>query len=171
MWVGEPRDVSENGGAVDPLPGFANFKAATLQCQPFFTDWSTLGTVHVSHEGIVPGGIYDLQAVDARCPLGIDGALSAPLVIDMARWGDVAGEFDQADGVWTAPNGVVDVTADVIAIIDKFAGRVGAPIKARADLEPAIPDQTINITDTVSALNAFRGQPYPFTPGPPPCGP
>ena len=171
LWVGEPRDVSENGGAVDPIAGFPNFKAATLQCQPFFTDWSTLGTVHVFHEGIVPGGVYSLQAVDAGCPLGFDGAFSAPLMITTARWGDVAGEFDQEAGAWTAPNGVVDVTADVIAIINRFISAVGAPIKARADLEPALPDQTINISDVLSAVSAFAGLPYPFTPGPPPCGP
>ncbi len=171
LWVGDPRDVSENGGAVDPIVGFPNFKAATLQCQPFFTDWSALGTVHVFHEGIVPGGIYNLQAVDASCPLEIDAAFSPPLMITTAEWGDVAGEFDQAAGAWTAPNGVVAVIADVVAILDKFASRVGAPSKARADLEPALPDQTINITDVVSALNAFGGRPFPFTPNLTPCGP
>ncbi len=171
LWVGDPRDVSENGGAVDPIVGFPNFKAATLQCQPFFTDWSALGTVHVFHEGIVPGGIYNLQAVDASCPLEIDAAFSPPLMITTAEWGDVAGEFDQAAGAWTAPNGVVAVIADVVAILDKFASRVGAPSKARADLEPALPDQTINITDVVSALNAFGGLPFPFTPNLTPCGP
>ena len=60
--------------------------------------------------------------------------------------------------------------ADIIAIIGKFVSSVGAPSKARADLEPALPDQTINIADALSAVSAFSGLPYPFAPGPPPCG-
>ncbi|MFQ5494517.1 MAG: hypothetical protein ACE5EX_03970, partial [Phycisphaerae bacterium] len=77
--------------------------------------------------------------------------------------------FDSGSNTWSAPDGIVGVTSDVIAVVDKFAGRTTAPIKARADIEPATPDQLINISDATRALDAFRGRSYPFDPGPPPC--
>jgi len=41
-------------------------------------------------------------------------------------------------------------------------------IKARADIEPALLDHKINITDVSCALDAFRGWSYPFA-SPEPC--
>ncbi|MFQ5495660.1 MAG: hypothetical protein ACE5EX_09810, partial [Phycisphaerae bacterium] len=168
-WVAAPQLVSENGGAINPLPGFPSFQNATLSCDPVFMDWSGLGTVHVYHQSIAPGFEFSIQAVVQDCPLTDEANFSPPLTLAQSRWGDATGSFDSINRVWTAPDGVVDVTSDVIAIIDKFAGRGGAPIKARVDLEPAVPDRLINISDATRALDAFRGRAYPFDPGPPPC--
>ncbi len=60
------------------------------------------------------------------------------------------------------------MTTDVTAILNKFKNLGGAPIKARSDLDMSLPDQKINISDVTLCLEAFRGFPYPFTPGPPP---
>ena len=64
--------------------------------------------------------------------------------------------------------GVIIVT-DILAMIDKFANRAGAPAKARADLEPAALDMKINISDVTFGLDGFRGLPYYFAP--PAAGP
>ncbi|MFQ5494208.1 MAG: S8 family serine peptidase, partial [Phycisphaerae bacterium] len=170
-WVAAPQPISENGGAISPIPGFPAFNASNLTCGPVFMDWGAVGTVHVSHQSIIPGGMYAIQILNETCPTALETSFSAPLTVTMSRYGDVAGAFDQVNRLWIEPDGVVGITSDVIAIVDKFGGRVGAPIKARADLEPATPDRLINITDAVEALDAFRGKPYPFAAGPPPCAP
>jgi hypothetical protein len=38
----------------------------------------------------------------------------------------------------------------------------------RADIEPALPDLLVNVTDASRAVDAFRGFAYPF-PGPTDC--
>ena len=52
----------------------------------------------------------------------------------------------------------------------KFSNLPGAPLKARADLEPALPDRRINITDVLAVIQGFVGGSYPFDPSPWPCG-
>ncbi|MFQ5495722.1 MAG: hypothetical protein ACE5EX_10120, partial [Phycisphaerae bacterium] len=172
MWIGPPRDVSEAGGSANATPP-PTFAAATLQCTPFFMDWSVAGTIHVSHENIVPGATYAVQAVGSVCDPNVESSFSAPLDVVMSRWGDLAGRFvndpNDPPASWTAPDGVVELISDCVAILDKFANRTTAPIKARADLEPATPDRIINISDAVFCVDAFRGRSYPFDPGPPPC--
>ncbi|MFQ5494216.1 MAG: hypothetical protein ACE5EX_02445 [Phycisphaerae bacterium] len=168
-WVGAPQLVSENGGSVAPIPGFSSFNGATLSCTPVYRNWGTMGTVHVSHGTIVPGGLYSIQLVDEVCDAGNELNFSAALNVRLSRWGDLTGAFDGGNGVWTAPDGIVEVITDCVGLLDNFAGRVSAPIKARADLEPGTPDRLINISDAVSCIDAFRGRAYPFDPGPPPC--
>lgn len=54
------------------------------------------------------------------------------------------------------------VITDVVATFDKFTNLMGAPLKARTDLEPSLPDLKIKITDAVYAIEAFTGGGYPF---------
>ena len=67
------------------------------------------------------------------------------------------------------PDGTVDVTTDVTAVLDKFKNLEGAPARARSDIDPTRPDQIVNMTDVTYVLDAFRGSDYPFEPAPPPC--
>jgi len=39
----------------------------------------------------------------------------------------------------------------------------------RCPLQPAVPDRVINILDLLFVVAAFKGQPFPFSPGPWPC--
>ena len=165
MWVGSPSDVSELGGLSDNTP--PTFKAATLGCTPSFLDWNEVGTVHVSHAGIVPGGIYDIQLVEQSCNVASEASFSMPLRLTQSKWADVGGPFSA--GSWTPPDTTVDVAFDIISILEGFRSLPGAPIKARVDLEPATPDRVINILDVTRALDAFRGFGYPFSPQPLPC--
>ncbi|MFQ5495097.1 MAG: hypothetical protein ACE5EX_06915, partial [Phycisphaerae bacterium] len=169
MWVDQPQPVSEKGGLITPELGDVTFHAATLSCQPLFTDWTVFGAVNIFHEAIVPEGQYMLQVIDESCSASVEGNFSAALPLAAGQWGDVVGGFDPVGRFWTDPDGIVEITSDVISIVDKFANRVGAPAKARVDLEPDPPDLLINITDAVQALDAFRGKPVPFSVPPIPC--
>ena len=174
MWVGEPQAISENAGKVDPAeaPGWPTFTAVTFHCalQPEdYRNWSTLGTIHLYHEGIVPGGTYDVQEIHQLCDPAVEASYSLPLRLDTSIWADIVSNC--ATDPCGPPDGVVGIPTDVTAVLDKFKNLDGAPIKARADIEPQIPDHSISITDVTYVLDAFRGSPYPFSPsGPPPCG-
>jgi len=170
MWVTPPNMVSESGGNVDPVPGFPSFAAATLQCDPAYVDWSQTGPVSVYHELIVPGGTFHVHVLPAICSPENEVNFSAPLLLATDAWGDLVGNFDPAAIAWTGPDTSVDVATDVIAVLDKFSNLPGAPVKARCDVNPATPDLTIDITDATRVLDAFVGEPYPFPPGPLPCG-
>ena len=164
MWVGEPIEISEHGGSVEIVPGFGTMFVAPLQCDPFYTDWGAYGTVHVYDERIVPGGSYTVQEIDVSCDLAINIGFSGGLQVLTGVWGDLVGAFDAGAGAWTEPDGRVDVASDVVAQLDGFAGAAAGVGKARLDVEPAIPDFLINITDVVSVLDAFEGNVYPFPP-------
>ena len=167
MWVSEPEAVSELGSLDDDSP--PTFTAAALQCDPYYADWGNIGTVHICHEGIIPGGQYALQAIEWVCSPGDENSFSTPLALTAGTWGDVVGVFDETGGVWTGPDGSIDVTSDIVAVLDKLGSRPGSPTKPRVDVEPATPDMLINISDVVQMLDAYRGLPYPFEPGPDPC--
>ncbi len=170
-WVGMPTEVCENSGQEVPPPAgcgspLTTMWSARLSCDPVFLDWSTYGTIHVSDQAVVPLGVYDIQAVPQGCDASNESSYSPALTVNTSKWGDIVGPF--AAGTWMAPDGRVDVTADVVAILDKFSNHPTAPAKAQADIEPETPDLKVTIIDVTSALDAFSGVPYPF-PYPPDC--
>ncbi len=131
--------------------------------------------VHFYHEGLVPGGIYDIQVIDNSCSLQDEGGYSAALTMIQSLWGDVCGPGPGGACSGVA-DGTVDVTNDVLGVLDKFAN-VNSLQKARADLEPGDdgdnngPDFKVNVAnDVLFVLDAFTGGSYPFTPGDP-CNP
>ncbi len=172
FWARAPQDVCELGGfgpAEGCLPGAPTSKFSELTCSgSFYTDWSNLGTIHLHHAGIVPGGVYEIQMVDQVCPLN-ELSFSAPLPVGTGRFGDIVGRYDLVARSWTPPDNVVDVVTDVVAHLEKFANIGGAPSKARTDVTPYEPDLKVDIIDVTKTLDAFRSQPYPFSPSTNPC--
>jgi hypothetical protein len=167
-WVGAPSVVSDNAGVVDPAdaPGYPTFTAAPLQCTPVFRDWGSTGPLYVFGEGIVPDGSYLVQAIDEACGLDFNREDFGALVTPTSHWGDLVA--DCTTSPCGPPDGRVDITTDVTAIIDKFKNLPGSVDKVRADIEPSRPDLLVNVTDASQAVDAFRGLPYPF-PGPTDC--
>ncbi|MGB2985555.1 MAG: right-handed parallel beta-helix repeat-containing protein, partial [Phycisphaerae bacterium] len=185
FWLGDLRPVSESSGnsGASPQPAFL---AAQLQSAPECLVWGLPEIpLYVSGEGIVPDGVYAIQAIDCECDFDVEENYSPPLSIATSVWGDVVGEYytNPADCM-IMPSGYVDCCGppngaanfdDISSIVDKFRNLGGAPQKSRADiagdLPLGIPDQLVNFVDISYDVDAFRGLPYPF-PGPPladPC--
>jgi hypothetical protein len=127
-------------------------------------------TLHVYHSAVIPGGTYAVQAIAEAVDVTIEARYSPPLVVTNSKWGDLV------DNCTTRPcgppDGIVNVTTDVLAVLDKFRNVSGAPIKARCDLVGIPPnygelDLVISILDVTAGLNAFVGGAYTFPPGDP----
>lgn len=166
MWVGEPQEISENSGEIDRegAPAYATFWAAGLVCEAnaHRMDWSTLGTLYLYSEGIVPEATYVVEEIEDGCDWAHESNYSFPLLVVTSPWGDVCGP--SPTGACRAPaDGVVDVQNDVLGVLTKFENGAGAIPKASADIEPATPDWLVNVTnDLVYTLEAFQGGSYPF---------
>jgi hypothetical protein len=169
MWVNTFELVSENAGVRPPAeaPTWPTTVIATLGCAPYYTRWSQYDSVHIYGDAIVPGGSYEIQAITVGCAADVEENFSTPLDIGTSRWGDLVGHC--ATVPCTPPNGTVDVTTDVTAVLDKFKNLPDAPSKTRCDLEPEEVDLLINISDVTYCLDAFRGFSYPFDTVPSPC--
>jgi subtilisin family serine protease len=170
MWVGPPTLYTEAAGKRLPseAPGAPTFWGATLQCSPFYADWTGYGLVHVFDPSVVPSGAYAVQAIDESCSLDSEVNFSPPLSLRTSRWGDVVSNC--ATNPCGPPDNVVNITTDAVSVANKFGNRLGAPDKPRVDMEPGLVDQLVNITDLTRCLDAFRGLAYPFA-GPPPADP
>ncbi len=182
MFVQEPTtqcEVSGIGPGQTCPAGAATFAFAGLTCdlgQAAFRDWTTVagGTVYVAHPAIVPkrtvapaaAAEYEIQMLDSSCEVGAEGNYSPPKQVLQTPWGDIGGPFDGTTppGYYVASDNNVSVTIDVTACLSKFSNRAGAPIKARADVEPCVPDLKVNISDVTQVLNGFRNVAFPFSP-------
>lgn len=163
-WVGPPAQYTESSSSG------VLFWASALQCEPHYQDWSTVGLLHVTGSAIVPSSVYEVENVAASC-MGVEEsclAVSAPLTISTTRWGDVASPYNPP-----SPTVQPDIS-DISALVDKFRGAPGAPIKARALLagEPGNPFGEITppvlvvdfgFSHISACVDAFRGVPYPYT--------
>jgi hypothetical protein len=146
QYVGPPVQYTESGS--DPTA----FMASTLQCTPYYQDWSTISLLHVTGQAIIPSSSYDVENVDSG------GTASAALTIATARFGDVI-----INGVANFP--------DIQAEVAKYQNKAGAPIKARSKLSTTNTRGLISIgvavgfADISADVAAYQGKPYPYNPG------
>ena len=125
--------------------------------------------MHVTGCEIVPGASYTVQAIDCADDPGDEGNYSSPLAITTSAWGNICGPYDVENDRWGGPDSGVDIVYDVTACVGRFKNEFGAPMKARADIDPNVPDGKINVTsDITKIIDAFGGDPYTF-PGPGSC--
>ena len=90
LWVTNPAEVNQTGSSVPPVAGSPSFYAATLGCDgPAFASYGCMGVVHVFHEGIVPGGIYEIEFLSEFCSPESTEDFSLPLEISNSELGDV----------------------------------------------------------------------------------
>lgn len=108
---------------------------------------SQWGTVTVSDSEVIPATQYLVETITSL------GA-SPPVTVTTPIWGDVAAAFGAVNAL------------DVVGIVDRFRNRLGAPPLEACDLNPAIPNQTVDALDIVMVVDSFRGLPYPY---PSPC--
>lgn len=99
--------------------------------------------------------------------------ISAPILTETTRWGDVAEPFNPPSAT------VQPDVGDISGLVNKFRSAPGAPIKARSLLSGEAGNAHGEITSAVLSLDfsfsyisacvdAFRGVPYPYS-GPEAC--
>lgn len=156
-WVGKANTFLES----QAIPGRGNFRAARLQCTPYYRDWTTEGLVHVVGAELVPSSTYYVDVFAADC-MGHEttcSLVSPPNILTTARYGDVTEPFDPPE-TGTQPDAL-----DILALVEKFKGTVGALSKAFTQLQPNLPELNgdVNALDIVAGVDAFKGFAYPFS--------
>ncbi|MBI3834345.1 MAG: hypothetical protein HY287_08460 [Planctomycetes bacterium] len=162
-WVGPVSNCQESE---TPL---TTFKCARLQCSPNYVDWvaSLSGqTLQVSGVEVVPSSAFDIRQFASSCQGSENtcAAVSSALRINTGRWGDILAPFQ---GPSPAPLTQPNIT-DVAAAVDKFKSVPTAIIVARADVNPAVPNERVDIADIANIVDGFKSLAYPF-PGPSAC--
>ncbi len=159
-WVGPASSYQESEGIPDIL-----FTATETQCDPYFTNWSTINMLHIFGDAILPSSSYEIQMVDQSCAdLNDSNCYSDPLIVTTGKWGDVSAPF--AQNAPSQPN-----ISDVLAIVDKWLGFKN-PLLVHAQLQPNIPDPSFNVgvSEILLTQDAWLGTPYPYD-GPQTCSP
>jgi len=152
LWVGPPHDYPEEDSST---PG-STFVGANLSCRPHYQDWSTIDLLHVLGGEMVPGSAYEVQLINEGCPDSFESNFSASQAGETGRWGDMVPPFD-SPGNPPQPD-----SSDISACVKKVQAAPDAPIKALAQLQPAVvrPERPISFNDIAAAVAAFTGQPY-----------
>ncbi len=125
------------------------------------------GPLHVTGENITPDTDFLVWSV---CDLSGEQVFSPTVTAHTGVWGDVTGSF--VDGAWSAPDGTVAVTSDIVAILDGFQNLPTALPIHRVDLVGLGPggrqcgaDGSIDIIDVTAALDGFAGLGFTETTG------
>ncbi len=164
-WVGRPGTFYETQGP--PLSG--PYRAARLQCSPFYWDWATETAVNpivVVGAEIIPSSAYSVRTYGTTCK-GVEAGcddVSDPVSMYTRRTGDVDAEYNPPSAT-NQPNAI-----DVAQLVNKFKGLMGSPDHYRAQLQANLPElnASINALDIVAAVDAVKGFAYAFS-GPCPC--
>jgi hypothetical protein len=165
-WVGPPLGFLES----NDNPSLGNYRAARLQCTPYYHDWATEpdgGLVSVIGAEIVPSSSYTVQVYGASCK-GVEAAcseVSPAVIMTTRRAGDIATPYQSPTPPLTQPNAL-----DVTDAVNKFRNLVGAPSKLVAQVQPNFPDPNsdINAIDVVTVVDNVRGFGYTYS-GPCAC--
>ncbi len=176
-WVGHPSTLCENSGQSTPPPGGcgpsgsgpATYQRSTLACSAHCMDWSAVGTLHVSAEHVVPGAEYEIRAIDCGCDLSDSLDYSLPLSVSTSRWTDLCGASALLV-CGSGPDGVVDFSNDILAILEKINNRAGSLPTARTDISGGGNgvDNLVTVSDLSAAVDSFQGGGFPFA-GPVSC--
>jgi hypothetical protein len=164
-WVGKPGTFYEAQGP--PLSG--PYRAARLQCSPFYADWvaeTASGPITVVGAEIMPSSEYSVKTYAASCAGNEDTCTNVSAAVPMytRRSGDAETAYNPP-GTGTQPD-----ASDVTALVNKFKNLAGAPVKARSQLQPNLPELNTDVsaTDIVAVVDAYKGFAYPYG-GPCPC--
>jgi bacillolysin len=161
-WIAEPFRPVTDGDVVGAV-GVVGY--SRLSCDPVFTDWNGYDLVHVGDALVVPGAMFELQAIDLACfgkstmPPGIDNedSYTAPLSLrTVTEWGDLIGT-DATQPPGNGPN-----VGDLAVMVDTLRGAGTVIGRTRADLIPAIPDLRITVFEVVAIVDAILSSQYPY---------
>lgn len=144
-FVGPPATFLES----QERPQDGSFRAARLQCTPYYHDWANERRVHVTGPEVVPSSVYKLEALTA----GGDVSGSVPLFT--ARYGDVTKPY-APPAFKTAPDSL-----DVAVLVDKFK-KLYKIENAATKLSPNVIrlDIDVDALDITLCVDAFGGRAY-----------
>jgi hypothetical protein len=164
-WVGKPGTFYERQGPPLSEP----YRAARLQCSPFYADWvgeTASAPISVVGAEVMPSSEYSVKTYGSSC-VGIEATctdVGTAVTMKTRRSGDVETGYNPP-GTGTQPD-----ASDVTALVNKFKNLAGAPVKARSQLQPNLPELNTDVsaTDIVAVVDAYKGFAYPYG-GPCPC--
>jgi hypothetical protein len=161
-WVGPPLGYLES----NDNPGIGNYRAARLQCAPYYHDWAAEPILNVVGAEMVPSSAYLVQAYGDSCKGNESSCsnVSAAVAMTTRRAGDIATPF-QGGPPLNQPNAV-----DVANAVNKFRNLAGAPSKVIAQVQPNFPEPNsdFNAIDVVTVVDNVRGFGYTYS-GPCTC--
>jgi len=165
-WVGRPGTFYE---AQDDQTIGEPYRAARLQCTPFYFDWITetaTNPITVVGAEILPSSTYLAQTYGSSCE-GSEGSCSdvgSPVTMFTRRSGDVWARYNPPSTA-RQPDGI-----DIVVMVSALKKCTGAPTKAIAQIQPNLPELNLDVDlfDIVRVYDAFNGLAYPFS-GPCPC--
>lgn len=152
----------DNGAVVTSCLGspasLTFYQCATVGCEPEFANWALLfggEVIQVSGSAIVPDSTFSVAQLPVSCTgnEALCAAASSELDLATARHGDVndSGAVGVADVVLT-----VDAVKDIVGAVWEFQSYV-----RRESPEPQ--NESANVTDIVSHVDALKLFAYPFT--------
>ncbi len=160
-WVGKPGTFLESQ---DVGPSGGTYRAARLQCTPFYYDWVTetaSGPITVVGAEIAPSSEYSVQTYGASCTGAETGCPNVSLAVTMytRRSGDAAPNFNPP-----STTGQPDAL-DVAAVVTKLKNLPGALVKAITQLQPNVPELNANVNalDIVAVVDAVKQKQYAFS--------
>ncbi|MFH1108496.1 MAG: hypothetical protein V1790_04760, partial [Planctomycetota bacterium] len=164
-WVGKPGTFYERQGPPLSEP----YRAARLQCSPFYADWVTetaSGAISVVGAEIMPSSEYSVKTYAASCTGDEDTCTNVGTAVTMKtrRSGD-------AETPYNPPGAGQEPTAgDVTALVNKWKKVANAPLNFRSQLQPNLPELNTDVSasDIVAVVDAYNGKAYPYG-GPCPC--
>lgn len=149
------------------MPARPLFMVQLCDAVPITTIGARFGLIHVTGSAIVPSSFYDVENLPASC-IGVEEdctAVSAPLLVRTARWGDVESPYNPPS-LTTQPD-----VGDIAAMVSKFRSSPDGPVKARILLAGTDAFGSVNMspdldfTHIAACVDAFRGLPYPYKMG------
>jgi len=162
-WVGKLGTFLES--QADGAAG-GTYRAARLQCTPYYHDWTTEGPFTVVGAEIAPSSEYSVQAYSESCKGAETGCtnVSDPVTMVTRRSGDAGLNFnppattDQPDAL------------DIAQVVNKLKGVPGSLVKSITQQQPNLPELNadINALDIAAVVDALKFAKYAFS-GPCPC--
>jgi len=164
--VGKPGTFLES----QDNAGIGNYRAARLQCTPYYHDWITetaTGPIAVVGGEVTPSSEYSVQSYAPSCKGAESDCpnVSAAVTMFTRRSGDVELPFQAPS---PAPLSQPNVT-DIAQLVNKFKN-IGGLLKAITQLQPNLVELNadINSLDIVAVVDAVKQAAYAYS-GPCPC--
>jgi hypothetical protein len=153
-------------------PSTGPYRAARLQCTPFYFDWVTeTATTPITVVGaeILPSSTYSGQTYGSSCK-GVEADctnVSAAVTMFTRRHGDIAPDYNPP-ATSKQPDAI-----DVAKIVDSFKKLATGLPKAISKLTPNLPEENLDVDagDISQVVDAVKSYAYRLPPydGPCPC--